>query len=322
MSGRSNYPNGFVQGVTIRGVPLIQTHPGEVFYVNNSGVLAKGGVGGSDGNDGSYRRPMATLDGAMDKCTANRGDIIFIMPGHAEAEAVSGAAIATMDVAGVAVVGLGSGDLRPSFTFDADDATFDISGANTTISNIRLVASIVDVAVGFDVSAANVTIDSVAFEDVLVGTDCFIDVISTSATDNACDGLVVNNCTSYNVETTNEAFIQINGDLSGLVFTNCKIGMGVNDDECFVGLSTITDTCTNMYIANNTLLRLNTDGELIFEGTANDCTGWIVNNVLRHADVAAALLIPAGSPVCQTNNLLSEANDVSGFVLPAIGNDS
>jgi len=318
----SNYPNGFANGVVIRGVPLLQTHPGEVFWLNNSSVLAKGGVGGSDGNDGSYIRPFGTLDYAVSRCTANRGDIVFIMPGHAETESTVDAAIAQLDVAGVAVIGLGSGDLRPSFTVNDDGNTFDISGANTILSNIRLVSSVVDVAVGFDVSAANVVIDSVAFEDVTVGTDLFIDCVSTAAGNNSCDGLVVNNCTYYNVETTCDAFIQVNGDLSGLQMTNNKVAMGVNDGEGFVGLSTADDTCTNMLIADNDLLRLNTTSPLIFEGTANDCTGWIIRNILRHADVGDALLIPAGSPVCQSENYLSEADDVGGFILPAIGNDA
>jgi len=38
----SNFPNGFKGGVTIRGIPLQLLNPGEVFWVNNSGVLAKG----------------------------------------------------------------------------------------------------------------------------------------------------------------------------------------------------------------------------------------------------------------------------------------
>ena len=94
----SNYPNGFSGGVTIRGVPLHQAHPGEVFYVNNSSVLAKGGVGGSNGNDGSYRRPFSTIDYAIGKCSAGRGDVIYVMPGHAET-VISATTIA----AGVAV---------------------------------------------------------------------------------------------------------------------------------------------------------------------------------------------------------------------------
>ena len=49
----SNYPNGFLNGVTIRGVPLQQTQPGEVFWVNSTTVVTKNGIGGSDGNNGT-----------------------------------------------------------------------------------------------------------------------------------------------------------------------------------------------------------------------------------------------------------------------------
>ena len=98
----SNYPNGFSNGVTIRGIPLLQVHPGEVFWVNNSGVLAKGGVGGSDGNDGSYLRPFSTIDYAVGRCTASRGDIIAVMPGHAES--VAAASGITLDEIGRAHV--------------------------------------------------------------------------------------------------------------------------------------------------------------------------------------------------------------------------
>ena len=129
----SNFPNGFVGGVTIRGVPLLQTHPGEVFWVNNSSTaLAKGGVGGSDGNDGSYRRPFSTVDYAIGKCTAGRGDIIFVMPGYTET--ISAAAGWACDVAGIAIVGLGSGTNKPTLTFSATGSDINISAANVTIS--------------------------------------------------------------------------------------------------------------------------------------------------------------------------------------------
>jgi hypothetical protein len=36
----SNFPNGFLDGVTIRGMPIVQLHPGKVWWVNNSSVLA------------------------------------------------------------------------------------------------------------------------------------------------------------------------------------------------------------------------------------------------------------------------------------------
>jgi hypothetical protein len=115
MSGPSNYPGGFAQGVVIKGIPLTVSNPGKVFWVNGTTVLAPGAVGGSNGNDGSYRRPFATIDYAVGKCTANRGDIIMVMPGHSET--ISSATSLVFDVAGVAVIGLGTGSLRPDLNF-------------------------------------------------------------------------------------------------------------------------------------------------------------------------------------------------------------
>src|SRR3990167_4421252 len=112
----SNFPNGFANGVTIRGVPILQSHTGKVFWVNNSGVLPDGGISGADANPGTYLQPFSTIDNAINNCTASRGDVIMVMPGHAET--VSATTIA-MDVAGVNIVGLGVGALRPTLSFNA-----------------------------------------------------------------------------------------------------------------------------------------------------------------------------------------------------------
>mgnify|MGYP006139353905 CR=1 FL=1 len=47
----------------------------------------------------------------------NKGDVIVVMPGHAET--VSGAAGINCDVAGVSIVGLGRGAARPTITMSA-----------------------------------------------------------------------------------------------------------------------------------------------------------------------------------------------------------
>src|SRR4051812_38908241 len=103
----SNYPAGFANGVTVRGVPLVQTHPGKAFWVSNNttGLLA-GQRGGSDQNRGTFDSPFLTIGGALAQCVANRGDIIFIKPGHAETIANATAASTLWNVAGVAIVGL------------------------------------------------------------------------------------------------------------------------------------------------------------------------------------------------------------------------
>src|SRR3990167_7067382 len=104
---RSNFPRGFAVGVTIRGVPLIQTNPGQVYWVYNGTALLPGQIGGSDGNKGTFDQPFSTLDYAVSRCVADRGDIIFVKPGHAET--IATATALAIDVAGVAVIGLGRG---------------------------------------------------------------------------------------------------------------------------------------------------------------------------------------------------------------------
>jgi L-asparaginase/Glu-tRNA(Gln) amidotransferase subunit D len=67
------------------------------------------------------KQPAATLDGAIGKTTANNGDLILVHPGHSET--LSAAAAITCDVAGVTIVGLGTGNNRPTFTLDTATST-------------------------------------------------------------------------------------------------------------------------------------------------------------------------------------------------------
>lgn len=163
MSLISNFPNGFANGVTIRGVPLALTHPGSVFWVDSSG--------GSNGHKGTFDRPFATIDYAVGRCTANNGDVIFVKPGHAET--ISGAAAIDLDVPGIAVIGLGSGDDMPEIEFDNTAATFTIGADNVSVKNIRFNATISAVVVGVNVEA---DVDYATIEDCVFNVD-------TTATD-------------------------------------------------------------------------------------------------------------------------------------------
>lgn len=160
----SNFPRGFAGGLTVRGVPVHTAHPGKVFFVNNSSVLAEGAIGGSDGNPGTYQKPFSTLDYAVGQCVAGRGDIIFIMPGHSESVASAGAI--ALDVSGIAVIGLGVGSLRPTFNFTATAATMTISAANISVKNCLFTGGIDAVVSPIVVSAADVVIEGCELRDV------------------------------------------------------------------------------------------------------------------------------------------------------------
>lgn len=104
-------------------------------------------------------KPFDTLAYAFssDGCTANNGDIIYVMEGHAEAPTTA----ITMDIAGVRVVGLGSGLTRPQITGGAasiDNIT--ITAADITVKNLYFNEATVSAATAnINIAAANATID-------------------------------------------------------------------------------------------------------------------------------------------------------------------
>lgn len=182
-AGPSNYPGGFTTGVTIQNTPVSIPHPGKVFWVNNSSVLAPGGIAGSNGNDGTYLRPFSTLDYAVGRCTANRGDVIYIMPGYTQT--MSAADAVDIDVAGVRVIGLGRGTLMPTFTYDNSAGEFVIGANNVRIENLRFVPSVTGIthAVNVEATFTRSEIVNCRFETgEAAGTDEFLICISVGTT--------------------------------------------------------------------------------------------------------------------------------------------
>lgn len=153
----SNFTGGFANGVSIRGVPLAVSHPGNVFWVDSGA--------GSNGNKGTFDRPFSTIDYAVGRCTANNGDIIFVKPGHTET--VTAAAGLDLDVAGIAVIGLGSGSDRPTINFTtATTADMDVDAANVTLYNLLFTGGIDALAGPIDVNAADCAIVNCEYRDV------------------------------------------------------------------------------------------------------------------------------------------------------------
>lgn len=172
----SNYPYGFNNGVSIRGVPLAQTHTGKAFWVYNGSNPAPGGSAGADGNPGTWQRPFATIAGALAQCLAGRGDVIFVKPGHAET--ISGAAGIALSVSNVSIVGIGAGNTRPSITFGtATTAQMTVTAAGVSLSNFLLDMT------GFDAIVSGLSVTAADFS--LLGCD----VVLANATNQATTGL-------------------------------------------------------------------------------------------------------------------------------------
>lgn len=79
---------------------------------------------------------VTTLNAGLARCRSGMNDIVFVMPGHTES--ISGADAMSSLVAGTKIVGLGSGNTRPTFTWTAAAATFLLDVNDVEIHNCRL----------------------------------------------------------------------------------------------------------------------------------------------------------------------------------------
>lgn len=322
-SPASNYPGGF-NNVTIRGVPITQAHPGQVYWLSNATTVLPGQVGGSNGNPGTFNAPFSTLDYAVSSCTANRGDIIFIKPGHAET--ISSATALALDVAGVAIVGLGLGTKRPTFTLDtAATTTIAVSADNMAIVNCRFIANFLGITSAFTVAAAAFfTIDNCSFTDTSAILN-FLSAVKTTVSTNS-DYLQVSNCIIKSDATTKSvAPIVVLNTMTGLTLTDNAVIQTVAQNNVSQFLSHAALVMTAALISGNKIYSVNTDsatGAFLITTSATTGSGIVQNNVVRGLDTAAALMITAAAVQYGLfNNLYIGDVGFSGFVLPAIGTD-
>jgi len=314
----SNYPSGFTGGLTVRNAPIELSFPGNILYANNSTVLAENAIGGSDGNDGTYHRPFATLSKALSTAKASRGDKIYIMPGHAET--IATATALAFSKAGVAIIGLGSGTLRPTFTMSAATSTVAVTGADMAIKNCIFTADVADVADCFNVSAANFHIEDCKFTQTATAKN-IIEIVDTGTVDNAADGLSFLRIEWIEVDAATTSLVNVDADLDRLSVVDCYIDLGVNGVLSAIGEVAAGKDLTNVNISGNYVSRLVAASAvqlLTFADTTTTNTGIAKDNLCRSLDVAGELLISAGTNISQFDNKSTSVIDKSGYVLPAI----
>jgi len=323
----SNFPGGFASGVTIRGVPILQTHPGAVFWVDNgtTGLLV-GQRGGSNGNKGTFDSPFSTLEYAFSQCETNRGDIIFIKPGHAES--IISATALNFDVAGVAVVGLGAGTARPTFTFTtANTATIPVTANNISVSNVLFVGNFLSIASAITVAAAaDFAVENCEFRDTSA-TAGFLSIVTTTVTVNADRMRFVDNKVVCTATTTPGPTVVVAGTMTGLTVNDNRITHTTISNDVSALIDHGALVMTDMQVMRNYVYSVNTttaSGAILVLTSATTGTGMIAHNRIRALDVAAAILVTATAVQngMFDNLYTGETTLLSGFVLPAIATDA
>ncbi len=321
MAKMDNYPGGFTDGILIRGLPIHVTNPGKVFWVGNSSTLLTGEKSKSNGNKGTYYEPFSTIVYALTKCASGRGDIIMVRPGHTET--VSSATGMALNVAGVAIVGLGVGSSRPTITVDtATTATIAVSAANISMQNMVVSANFADIVSAFTLTTAKYfTLNAVSILATATNMN-FLHVIDTDATTDNSQGLSVTNCYWHEPDAATLAFALVDGsnadwNISDNVIVN---GNATADTAALFTIAT-GKNLTGLRVLRNSIdvtgNAASTAGVLITtDGTAG--TGIIAYNNLKHLDATTEILITATHTYALFENRATAVANAQGYLLPAV----
>jgi hypothetical protein len=146
----TNYPNGITSfGIPVLGGgPNIPVTTGKYFFVHHDGAAGNSGETPDDA--------ISTIDAAIGLCVADRGDVIIVMPGHAET--IASATSLVVDVAGITIIGLGHGRNRPVLSFSATASRIPVSADDVIIDNLVFLGAVADIVSGITITADYVTL--------------------------------------------------------------------------------------------------------------------------------------------------------------------
>jgi hypothetical protein len=189
-------------------MPLAMAFPGKVFWVDDSG---------SDGNPGTFDRPFDTIDYAIGKCVAGRGDIIMVKAGHAETVTTS----ITLDVANVAIIGCGIGNSRPTITGNFAGDVITMTAAGCMVANLIFAAPLTDAQTA-DVNIAAAGCSVVNTKHIgSVSTENKVSFITITS---AGHDFLLQNVMTYNVTVEVVIGVSIEGACARGTMRNCLIG--------------------------------------------------------------------------------------------------
>lgn len=143
------------------------------------------------------QRIFTTLNGALGECRSGRGDVVAVLPGHAEN--ISVAAQMSNLVAGTKIIGIGDGMERPTFTWTAAASTFLLNKDNVLLENLILnmdpgAGVVATVAAPITISGAGCSIRKCK---IRMGSDATALVTIGITTTAAADDLVIAGCEIY-----------------------------------------------------------------------------------------------------------------------------
>lgn len=252
---------------------------GNIYWVDST-------TGTSDAAGTKPSEPLSTIAAAVAKCTASKYDTIYVMPGHTETLTAAGSI--TLSTAGVRIVGLGEGNLRPTISYSSlATASLLVTAANCTVENMIFDMTGID---GLDnpihVQAAAFTLRDCEIEMADGSGQADLAVLTTaSANDMLIEGCYFFGSTDAGTATA----IRIVGGDSIKIKNNVIIG---SFTTTLGGIQNVTTTATNILIEGNKIINRTAVSTVAITLHAS-CTGAIVNNRLGILNGTAPIVAAA-----------------------------
>lgn len=257
------------------------------FFVGNTSLTYWGEVLsflGIDADGGN--RIFSTLASCISDANsvASRGDYIFIAPGHAET--ITAAAGIALSDAGITVIGIGKGALRPTFTFTTSTAaSFDITAASVTVQNCIFVCGIDAQTAMMNVTATDASLLNCEFRTNSGTVGAVLGVLTAATSDrfiaNACRFLGP----ATNTGTTTTAQIQYEGAVDIQITNSYFTG------KMTQSILNVTGTVLRGLIDNNKFV-VATGTKAIAVAAAS--TPFITNNRINVPSGSAPIIAAAG----------------------------
>lgn len=253
-------------------------------HTNLPNIFFVDSVSGSAANSG--RRPnqaVVTIDAAVGLCTANNGDIIVVLPLHVET--ITAAAGLALDVAGITVIGIGSGASRPQINFTtAVGASAVVSAASITLQNLLFTGGFDALTGPIDIQAADCKMYDFETRDVTGQmTDC---IVTTLAADRFhIKGWLHSGATAAGADTAlsivgGDGIIVEDFDIFGnfavaaienvtTAATNLRIGGGSGENYIQQGLDSATPVAVTLAAASTGHVGPNIHARIGVDATSN-----------------------------------------------------
>lgn len=247
-------------------------------YVHNSGAV--------DGDHQYFlhgQAPLYTdLNSAFALCRSGKGDVVVVMPGHTEN--IDSADDMDNLVAGTQIIGLGTGNMRPTFTWSTAGSTFlfdvdDVKLSNC-ILNLEPGTGTVTVAAPITVSGDGCAItncqirfstdaDNKTTQGITVTGDDF------TFNNNICYGATAGECTAFMDVNAAHRLVMIGNYIAGAT-SNVAVGL----------LRFVTAASLNVYLKDNVYINRKALSTCCVTGLAA-VSGVSINESFNYLDTAS-----------------------------------